>query len=93
MVHIPLLNSRVMSSTTGSLFSTLICLNISLSKAELLGEQIHDLVVGLGLEERPEHLLAPLQRAVGGRHRPDRLVLGCRRQQIDAVGAVVQHRR
>ncbi len=40
-----------------------------LVEAELLGEEIHDLVVGLGLEERPEHLLAPLQRAVGGRHR------------------------
>ena len=44
-----------------------------LLEAELLGEQIHDLVIGLGLEERPEDLLAPLQRAVRRGERAVRL--------------------
>ncbi|EWH03777.1 hypothetical protein Q427_01370 [Halomonas sp. BC04] len=35
-------------------------------EAELLGEQVHDLMVGTGFEQRLDDLVTPLQRAVGG---------------------------
>ncbi len=38
----------------------------AIGKAELAGEQVHDVVVVLALEHRRDDLLAPLQRAVGG---------------------------
>ena len=47
-------------------------------EAELLGQQIHDLVVVLGLEDRLDDLLAPLQRAVRRRARARASRTGCR---------------
>src|SRR3546814_4738851 len=52
-----------------------------------------DLVVGFRFEERIEHLLTPLQRAVRRGHRPHRLQLRRRRQQVGAVLTVAHHRR
>ncbi len=38
------------------------------TEAQLLGKQIHDGVIGLRLEDRVDHLRAPLQTAVGRRY-------------------------
>ena len=62
-------------------------------EAELLGEEIHHLVVVLGLEDRLDDLLAPLDRAVGRRARAGGLVAGRDRQQIRAVLALRRQRR
>ena len=61
-------------------------------KAELLAQQIHDLVVDLGFEQGLNHLVAPLHGAVGGGNGTIGLELGGGRQQVDAVGAIVHHR-
>ena len=42
-------------------------------EAELLGQEIHDLVVVLRFEDRLDDLLAPLDRAVGRRARARRV--------------------
>ena len=63
-------------------------------EAELLRELVHDHVVGARLEQRLDHLLAPLQRAVGRRHRALGLELRRDRQQVGAVLAHLgEHRR
>ena len=64
-----------------------------LVEAELLGEQVHDFLIGLGLEEGLEHLFAPLERAVRGGDGTDRLVLSRCRQHVGVVSAVVHDRR
>ena len=56
-----------------------------LLEAELLGEGVHQGVVGFRLEQRLYDLLAPLDRAVGGGARTGSLELGARRQQVYAV--------
>ena len=61
-------------------------------KAELLAQEIHDLVVDLGFEQGLDHLVAPLHGAVGGGDGTIGLELGGGRQQVDAVGAIVHHR-
>ena len=63
-----------------------------LGKAELLGEAIDDFVIGTRLKQWLDHLLAPLEGAVGGGHRAIGLELRRSRQQIDAVSTVVHHR-
>ena len=57
-------------------------------EAELLGEEIHHLVVVLRLEDRLDDLLAPLDRAVGRRARAVGLVAGRDRQQVGVVLAL-----
>src|SRR5438270_13974274 len=54
-------------------------------EAQLLGELVHDHLVGARLEQRADHLLAPLPRAVGGGHAALALELGRRRQAVRAV--------
>ena len=61
--------------------------------AELLRELCHDRVIGQAFEERFDHLVAPLQRAVGRGYRAIGLELGRSRQQVDTVSAVVKHGR
>ena len=67
-----------MSSATGSVVLDLDVLEHLVGEAELLGQEIHDLVVVLRLEDRLDDLLAPLERAVrrGARARASRT--GCR---------------
>ena len=60
--------------------------------AELFRQLVHNGVIRQRLEQRCDHPVAPLQRTVGGGHRAVGFELGGRRQQIDAVGAVVHHR-
>ena len=62
-------------------------------ETELLGQEIDDLVVRLRFEQRLDDRFAPLQRAVGSGNGAVGLELRCRRQEIDAVGPVVHHRR
>ena len=57
-----------------------------LAEAELFSQLIHDHLVGARLEQRIDHLLAPLQGAVGRRGRTGGFELGARRQQV--YGAV-----
>ena len=64
-----------------------------ISKAELLGELVHDRLIGERLKERLNDLVTPLQRAVRRRHRPVGLELRRGRQQIDAILTIRQHRR
>ena len=52
---------------TGSFVDHLDVLAQFLCEAELLGEQVHDFVVGLALEQRLYDPLAPLHRAVATR--------------------------
>jgi hypothetical protein len=47
----------------------LVVLDQLLAEAELLGQLVHDHVVGLRLPQRLDDLLAPLHRAVGRRAR------------------------
>ena len=60
-------------------------------EAELLRQEIHDLVVVLRFEDRLDDLLAPLQRAVRRRARARRLELRADRQQIGVVLALAEH--
>ena len=60
-----------------------------LAKTQLLGELIHDGLIGQRLEQRLDNLRAPLQVAVRRRHRAVGLELRGRRQHVHAVGAVV----
>ncbi len=77
----------------GSPFSSRAMLrNIRSAEAELVGEHRHDGVVGQALEQRLDHLLAPLQRAVRRGHRAIGLELRRRRQQVNAVGPVMHDR-
>eukprot|EP01136_Pigoraptor_vietnamica_P020217 Opistho-1_new@68782 len=62
-------------------------------KAELLGEEIHHLVVVLGLEDRLDDPLAPLDGAVGRGARAVGLVAGGDRQQVGVVLACRRQRR
>ena len=61
-------------------------------EAELLGEEIHDLSIVFGLEDRLYDLLAPLHRAIGSDARAFGFVAGGNRQQIGAVLALTEHR-
>ena len=69
-----------------------------LVEAELLRQLVHDHVVVARLEQRLDHLLAPLDRAVRCRHRAGALELRRRRQQVDGairveVAGSARHRR
>ena len=81
-----------MSSADTAPFSTLMFLNICVGEAEFAREHVHDVVVVLRFEDRLDDLLAPLQRAVGGRARAVHLEAGAGRQQVGAVLALGQHR-
>src|SRR5215510_8643731 len=59
---------------------------------KLLGDEIHDLQVVLGLEDWLDDLVAPLYRAVGGNPRSLGLVAGGGRQQIRAILAFAENR-
>ena len=61
--------------------------------AELVGEHADDFMVSLGLEQRINHLVAPLERPVGRRDRAISLELGTGRQQINTIGAVLHDGR
>jgi hypothetical protein len=88
MVQVPRLTSRSVSSIDGS--SAALALLFSLpflprnwsAKPKLLRELVHDHVIGARLEQRLDHLLAPLDRAVGRRARALALELGGGRQQV-----------
>ena len=62
-------------------------------EAELLGHQIKNLIVVLGLEAWRDDRLAPLQRAVGRNARAGSFELGAYRQQIHVVLAPGRHRK
>ena len=64
-----------------------------IAETKLLGEQIHDGLIGFRLEYRVDHLGAPLQVAVGCRHRAVGLELRCGGQEVHPVFAVGHHRR
>src|SRR2546430_7443144 len=63
-----------------------------IGKAELFGEEIHNLVVVLRLEDRLDDLLAPLEGAIRCGARTVGLVAGRDREQIGAVLAVRRER-
>ena len=75
------------------MFVDLDVLEHQVGEAELLGEEIHHLVVVLELEDRLDDLFAPLDRAVGRRARTVGLVACGDRQQIGAVLAFRRQRR
>jgi hypothetical protein len=77
----------------GSSPSTAMLRKNASAKPNFLAKDRHDLVIGSDLEQRVDDLVAPLERPVGRRHRAVGLELGRGRQQVDAVGAVMQHRR
>ena len=60
-------------------------------EAELLGEGQHDRLVGARLEQRIDHLLAPLEGAVGSRARSLGFELRRCRQQIHAAPGLLLH--
>ena len=69
-----------------------------LREAELLGQLVHDHVVGAALPQRLDDLLAPLERAVRRRARTAGLELRAGRQQVDGavlvqVFGLARHRR
>ncbi len=96
MVQTPRLISRSVSSMSGSSMpplplTSLIFAANSLAKPNFSRELVHDHVIGARLEHRVDHLLAPLDRAVGCGGRAGAFHLRRRRQQVDAV--LAHHRR
>ena len=70
----------------------LVVLEHLLAEAELHRQTIHRGKVVVGLKDRLDDLLAPLQRSVGGRARARGLQLRADRQQVGIVRALVQRR-
>src|SRR5215471_20908960 len=64
----------------------------TVGKAELLGKEIHRLVVALRLEDRLYDLLAPLKRAIRRSARAAAFELRADRQEIGVVFALTEHR-
>ena len=70
-----------------------IVLDQLITEAQLAGKQVHDFMVGLGLEQRFDDLVTPLDRAIGGSHTTGGFKLRGSGQQVNAVGAVVHDGR
>lgn len=60
-----------------------------IGETQLVGEQIHDGVVRFRIEQRFNHLIAPLQRAVRGSDRAKGLKLRGGWQEVNAISTVV----